>query len=257
MAIHPTALIDPRAELGDVEIGPFALVGPGVTLADGVVLEAHAVVVRDTTLGPRCRVGTQAVLGGDPQDATGEGTRLEVGADNVFREHVTIHRGAAARDGVTRIGDSNHFMTGAHVGHGCHIGSGCTLASSTTVSAEATVGDGAALGSLVGIHPQVRIGRLSLVGLGAMCAQDVPPFTLAQGDRARLFGLNVTGLRQAGLADTVSSALKTAWRTLWSGLPLRAAIARVREEQEAVDEVEELLRFLEESRRGICRAAHR
>lgn len=257
MAVHPSAVIEDGAELGEVEVGPFALVGAGAKLADGVVLEAHAVVLGGTTVGPRTRVGTHAVLGGAPQDVrgVGQGTRLEIGADNVFRELTTVHRGAT---GLTRIGDGNLFMASSHVAHDVTVGSGCTLSTGATLSAHVSLDDGVILGSMVGVHPQVRVGRLAMLGLGAMCAQDVPPFSLAQGDRARLFGLHVTGLKRAGFDEDVMTALKQAWRTLFtSGLPLRAAMGRVREDQGDQAEVAELLDFLERSERGICRAAGR
>ncbi|MBW1878827.1 MAG: acyl-ACP--UDP-N-acetylglucosamine O-acyltransferase [Deltaproteobacteria bacterium] len=257
-SIHPTAVVDSKAEIGEVEIGPYAVVGPGVRLADGVVLEPHTVVMGLTHIGPRTRVCTHASLGGPPQDRKHDDrmTALEIGADNVFREFTTAHCGSSSGGGVTVIGDRNYFMANSHVAHDCRVGSDCVLSNSAAVAGHVVIGDGVVLAGLVGVHQHVRIGRLAMVGGGAMCAQDIPPFTLAQGDRARLFGLNVTGLRRAGIDRAVASALKGAWRTLFvSGLPIRTAIARVREEQEDVPEVAELVAFLEASTRGVCRAA--
>lgn len=257
MSIHPTAVVHEGAEIGDVEIGPYAVIGGGVTLADGVQVAAHSVVQGRTTVGSGTQIGPHAVLGGPPQDRKHDGspTRLVIGERNVFREFSSAHRGSSSDRGLTRIGDDNYFMANSHVAHDCEVGSDCMFANSAAIGGHVTVGDGVVLGGLVGVHQFARIGDLAMVGGGAMCAQDVPPFTLAQGDRARLFGLNVTGLRRAGFDSDQISALKSAWRTLFvSGLPARAAIARVRDESDR-PEVLQLVDFLERSERGVCRPA--
>ncbi len=256
--IHSTAIIDPRAELGDVVVGPYAVVEAGVTLADGVVLGAHAVVHGPTSIGAGTQIGPHAVLGGAPQDRKHDGspTRLVVGERNVFREFTTAHRGTSGGRGVTTIGDDNYFMANSHVAHDCAVGSGCMFANSSAIGGHVTIEDGVVLGGLVGVHQHGRIGRLAMVGGGGMCAQDVPPFTLAQGDRAKLFGLNVLGLRRAGFDLEVVGALKGAWRILFvSDLSVRHALARVRDELGGVAVVEELCAFIEASERGVCRAA--
>lgn len=259
MPIHPTASIDPRAELGaDVNIGPFAVVGADVVIGDACDIGAHAVILGPTTLGPRNRLSPHVVLGDGPQDAKHDGspTRLEVGADNVFREFVTAHRGSRGGRGVTTIGDRNFFMAQSHIAHDCLVGSECTFANSAAIAGHVQVGDNVVIGGLAGVHQFARIGRLAMIGAGAMCAQDVPPFTLAQGDRSRLFGLNIVGLRRKGLTIDAVTALKSAWRTLFvGGGAIRASMARVRDELGDVPEVAELLAFLESTRRGVCRAA--
>ena len=251
--------IDKRAELADnVDVGPFAVIGPGVILHEGVVVGPHAVVLGPTEVGARTHVGAHAVLGGEPQDLKHDGsaTRLVIGADNVFREFVTAHRGSSGGRGITRIGDKNYFMANSHVAHDCIVGNGVTFANSAAIGGHSEVGDGAVLGGLAGLHQHARIGRLAMVGGGAMCTQDVPPFTLAQGDRARLFGLNVVGMKRAGLDAEAIAALRQAWRTLFvSGSTIRAVIGRVKDELGHVAEVRELLGFLESSTRGVCRAA--
>jgi len=258
MSVHKTASVDKAAELGDVQIGPFAVIGAGVKLADGVVVGAHAVVHGNTTIGARTRIDAHAVLGGNPQDRKHDldaDTRLEVGADNVFREFSTAHRGSSVGTGLTRIGDGNYFMASSHVAHDCAVGSGCMFANSAAIAGHVQVGDGAILGGLSAVHQYSRIGRLSMVGGGAMCAQDVPPFSIAQGDRARLYGLNITGLRRGGVDSDIIAVLKDAWRTLFvSELPRRTTISRVREQYGQIDEVVELLTFLQTSERGVCRA---
>lgn len=257
--IHPTAIVDPGAELAeDVVVGPFAVVGPGVSLAEGVEVGAHSVLTGAMTVGPRTRIYPHAALGGDAQDRkySGEDSRLEIGADNVFREFSTANRGTAHGDGVTRIGDGNLFMAYSHVAHDCRVGDGCVLANSVALAGHVTVQDGAVLGGLVGVHQFSRIGRCAMVGGGAMVAQDVPPFTIAQGDRARIYGLNIVGLRRNGFDLDVITALKGAYRELFhQGLPLRIALEQVREVYVDVPEVQELVAFMEGSTRGVCRSA--
>lgn len=258
MGVHKTAVVDKKAELGDVEVGPFAVIGAGVVLHDGVVVGPHAVIEGPTTIGKRTRVGAHVVLGGAPQDAKHDGspTRLEIGEDNDFREFSTAHRGSSGGRGITRIGARNFFMCNSHVAHDCIVGSDNTFANSAAIAGHVTVGDKIVFGGLAGVHQHARIGRLAMVGGGAMCAQDVPPFTLAQGDRARLFGLNVVGLKRAGLPSDTVSALKAAWRTLFvAGLPMRVAMGQVREQFGSIAEVVELVEFLESTTRGVCRAA--
>ena len=258
MAIHKTAIVDSSAELGDVEIGPYAVVGPGVQLRDGVVLDAHAIVHGATVLGEGCRVHSFACLGGDPQDLKyeGEKSRLVVGRENRFREYVTVSRGTGSGDALTRIGDHNLFMASSHVGHDCQIGSHCVFANSVALAGHVEVQDHAVLGGLAGVHQNGRIGRHAMLGAGAMAAQDVPPFTIAQGDRARLFGLNIIGLRRGGFDDDMMTGLREAYRELFGkGVPLRIALERVRETLGSQEEVAEMVRFIEHSRRGICRAA--
>jgi len=257
MGIHPTAVVDPAAELGDAEIGPFAVIGPEVRLADGVVVMAHAVVIGPTTIGAGTRIHPHATVGGDPQDLKYRGERscLEVGRDNVIREYVTINRGTEVGGGVTRIGDSNLFMANSHIAHDCQVGSHCVFANSVAIAGHAEIQDRSVLGGLVGVHQHTRIGRCAMVGAGAMASLDVPPFTIAHGDRARLYGLNIIGLKRAGFDSETISLLRNAYRDLFGGTaPLRMAAERLRERYEA-EEVHELARFIEASVRGVCRSA--
>ena len=258
MSVHETASIDKGAVIGDVQIGPFAVIGAGVELADGVVVGPHAVVHGNTSVGEGTRIDAHAVLGGDPQDKKhelGAPTKLVIGANNVFREFATAHRGSSASTGLTTIGDDNYFMASSHVAHDCVVGSGCMFANSAAIAGHVKVGDGVILGGLSAVHQYSRIGRLAMVGGGAMCAQDVPPFSIAQGDRARLYGLNITGLRRGGIGSDSIAILKDVWRNLFvSDLPRRTAMSRVREQHGQLDLVVELLTFLETSERGVCRA---
>ena len=147
-------------------------------------------------------------------------------------------------------------MANSHVAHDAQVGSDCVFANSAAVAGHSQVGDGAMLSGLCALHQSGRIGRLALVGGGAMCAQDVPPFTIAQGDRAKLFGLNVMGLRRAGIQSETITHLKSAWRLLFtSGLSMRVAMNRTLEQFGTTDEVRELIEFVNASQRGVCRAA--
>ncbi|HJN75816.1 MAG TPA: acyl-ACP--UDP-N-acetylglucosamine O-acyltransferase [Myxococcota bacterium] len=258
MAIHPTAIVDPAAELGDVEVGPYAVIGPEVKLADGVAVGAHAVLEGPTSIGAGTRIHPFACVGGPPQDLKygGERTTLEIGQGNIIREYATIHRGTVAGGAITRVGNHNLFMASSHVAHDCTVGDHCVFANSVAIGGHVVVQDRAVLGGLAGVHQYARIGRCAMVGAGAMVALDVPPFTIAQGDRARLFGLNIIGLRRAGYDIGVITRLRQAYRELFGGTaPLRIAAERVRETWADDLQVVELASFVENSGRGVCRAA--
>lgn len=259
MAIHPLALVDPKAELGnDVEVEAFAIVRAGVILGDGVRIGPHAVVTGPTTIGAGTRIFPFASIGEEAQDLKyrGELTQLIIGERNIFRENVTVNRGTAGGGGVTRIGSENLFMAGSHVAHDCTVGNHCVFANCAAIAGHVTVHDRAILGGFAGVHQHSRVGRCAMVGAAAMAAQDVPPFTIAQGDRARMFGLNIVGLRRAGFRLEVLQALKAAYREIFhQGMPMRIALEQVREVYADVPEVIELVDFCESSQRGICRSA--
>jgi len=257
MSIHPTAIIDETAHIDDnVSIGPYVVVGPNVQIASGVKIGAHAIVSGPTQIGQDCQIFPHAVIGGDAQDKKfkGEEAFLKIGQRNTFREFATINRGTAG--GSTVIGDDNLFMAYTHVAHDAVIGNHCVFANSANIAGHVRIEDNVVLGGLVGVHQYCRIGRCAMVGGGGMAAQDVPPFTIGQGDRARLFGLNIVGLRRNGFSLDVVNALKGAYRELFhQGLPLRIALEQVREVYAEVPEVMELVTFIEASTRGICRSA--
>lgn len=221
--VHAAAVVDPRAELAaDVDIGPYAIVGPGVVLAHGCVLHAHAVVRGHTMLGPGNVVHPFAVIGGEPQAkrrAAGPAL-LRIGANNVFREHVTVHGGAEG--GATVIGSDNLFMVGAHVAHDAQVGSQAVLANATQLAGHAVVEDWVTFGGLSGVAQHVRVGESAFVAAAAACERDVPPFTVVQGDRARVRGVNVVGLRRRGVPEESIDALKRAVRRLWTAGSTRA-----------------------------------
>ena len=255
--IHPTAVVDPAAKLADdVEVGPLSFVGPGVELGPGVVVGNQVSIAGLTRVGARTRIHPFAALGGDPQDKTfaGERTRLEIGADNVIREGATIHVGTPRGGGCTRIGDDNLIMNGAHVAHDCQVGSHVIVASFVGLAGHVVVEDHAVLGAYTGVHQFARVGESVMTAANSMLSQDAPPFAMVAGDRARVVGLNVVGVRRRGLSEEAQRALKRAFHLLFaSKLRLEAALARVRGELPDVPEVERLVRFLKTSTRGFCR----
>jgi UDP-N-acetylglucosamine acyltransferase len=255
--IHPTAVVDPAAKLADdVEVGPLSYVGPGVELGPGVVVANQVSIVGLTRVGARTRIHPFAALGGDPQDKSfaGERTRLEIGSDNVIREGATLHVGTPHGGGCTRIGDDNLIMNGAHVAHDCQVGSHVIVASFVGLAGHVVVEDHAVLGAYTGVHQFARVGESVMTAANSMLSLDAPPFAMVAGDRARVAGLNVVGLRRRGLAGEPVRALKHAFHLLFaSKLRLETALARVREELPDAPEVARLVRFLETSTRGFCR----
>jgi UDP-N-acetylglucosamine acyltransferase len=216
--VHPTAVVDRGAELaGDVEVGPFSVVGAGVRIGEGTKLLSHVVVSGRTTIGRANVLHPFAVVGGEAQVRKGtapEGARpaLEIGDENVVREHVTIHTSTGARP--TTIGSHNLLMAGSHVAHDVVLGSRCVLANGVQLAGFVVVEDWVNFGGLAAVAQFVRIGESAFVAGGAMCERDVPPFVIVQGDRARVRALNVVGLERRGVpAESI--------------LKLRRAFARV------------------------------
>ncbi|MDD5655892.1 MAG: acyl-ACP--UDP-N-acetylglucosamine O-acyltransferase [Elusimicrobia bacterium] len=248
--IHPGAHIDPTADIGPgCVIGPETVIGPGCRVGPHCVIE-HAVLGRDNRLVASAFVGTP------PQDLkyAGEPTRVVMGDRNTLREGVTIHRGTTAT-AETRIGSGGLFMAFSHVAHDCRVGDDVILANATGLAGHVTVGDRAVISALVGVHQFVRVGRLSMTSAGSMIGKDILPFCLAQGDRASLRGLNLVGLRRAGLAPAAIRALRNAYRTLFlRGLRLEEAVKTLRAAP-STPEVAELLDFIASAKRGILRGA--
>jgi UDP-N-acetylglucosamine acyltransferase len=255
--IHPTAIVDPSAQIGvEVEIGPFVVIGPEVQLGDRCYVGPHS-VVEYATVGEECRFLPHSFVGTEPQDLKykGEKTRVEMGARTTVRECATIHRGTAAA-GVTKVGSNCLVMAYAHIAHDCVLADGVILANGATLAGHVEAGPGAFFGGLCAIHQFVRVGTGAMIGGGAMVAQDVIPFGLAQGDRAKIMGLNVVGLRRRGLSREVLSSLKGAYRTLFnSGVGVAEAIAKI-EQGPRSPELDMFLSFLRGvSARGLCRPA--
>ena len=255
--IHPTALVDPGAVIGaGVEIGAFAVIGSQVHLGDRVRVEHHASVLGPSAVGADTHIFPFASIGSAPQDLTykGEPTRLEIGERNVFREFVTINRGTTKGGGVTRIGDDCFFMAYAHVAHDSTIGSHVIMANCAALAGHIRIDDHAILGGLVAVHQWARVGRLAMIGGVSGVALDVPPFCIASGERAKLYGLNVVGLKRHGFSEARIADIKKAYRLLFrEGLPLKAAIEAVESELPGSADAAELLEFIRTTKRGITR----
>ncbi len=255
--IHPTAIVDPKARLADdVVIGPYSCVGPSVELGSKVRLAAHVIVTGCTRIGARTQIFPFACIGEAPQDKTfsGEATSLVIGADNVIREHVTIHVGTPSGGACTRVGDDNLIMNGTHIAHDCCIGSHTILASFSGLAGHVTVEDYAVLGAYTGVHQFTKIGESVMAAANAKIGQDVAPFGMVMGDRARLVGLNTVGLKRRGFDAEKRTALKRAYHILfYAKLMLGPAIAQVRQELGDIPEIERLVAFVESSERGVCR----
>lgn len=255
--IHSSAVIHPNAQLEEeVEIGPFSVVGDNVKIARGSRIGAHVVIPGYTRIGENCQIFSFASVGEIPQDLKyqGEESWLIVGDNNIIREFVTIHRGTALGSGRTVIGNNNFLMDYVHVAHDCHIGNNVILANGATLAGHIEIGDHAIIGGLSAIHQFVRIGAYAFIGGASGIPQDVVPYVSAVGNRARLFGLNLVGLKRHNFSDETIRALKRAYRLLFrSGLRLQEAVARIEEEVGKTPEVAHLLDFIRKSQRGILR----
>jgi UDP-N-acetylglucosamine acyltransferase len=255
--LHPTATVEKGALIADdVEVGAYAYVASDVELSRGVRIGHHAAVVGRTLIGARSEIFPFACVGGEPQDKAfqGEATRLEVGEENVIREHVTIHVGTPRGGGCTRIGDDNLIMNTAHIAHDCQIGSHCIIASYCGLAGHVTVEDHAVLGAYTGVHQFARIGESVMAASNAKLSQDAPPFAIVAGDRARLIGVNSIGPKRRDYEPEITRAIKHAFHLLFhSRLRLEEGMARTLVEVGHVPEVQRLLSFLEKSERGFCR----
>jgi len=257
--IHPTSLVDPAAKLGEgVRIGPFCTVGADVVLGDGVSLMSHVTVDGHTRLGEKVTVFPFATIGLAPQHLgyRGEHTRTEIGARTVIREHVTIHRGTPIGVGTTRVGDDCLLMCVTHVAHDCQVGDRVIMANNAVLGGHVTVGEGAMVGGAAAVHQWVRIGRLAMVGGASAVGDDVIPFGSITGNRARLAGLNVIGLRRRGIDRAQIHRVRAAFRLLFhddtATFELRLAEARERFSGDAL--VDELLAFIDGgAHRKLCR----
>lgn len=251
MRAHPTAIIEDGAEIGDAEIGPFCHIGAGVKIHDGAVLKSHVVVVGPTEIGARTEVYPFCVLGEPPQHlgCKGDGARLVIGADNIIREHVTMHRGTVAGGALTSVGDGGFFMVGSHIAHDCHVGDKVILANGAAVGGHVHIGDQAFLGGMCAIHQHCRIGDHAFVGGCAAVTSDIIPFASAIGNHAHLVGLNVVGLKRRGFSRASIHDLRAAYRMLFLGEGVfKERLEAVREKFSASAEVSRVIGFIDEGK---------
>ena len=255
--IHPSAVVAPGAELDHrVQVGPYAVIGPQVRIGRDSSIGPHSVIEGRTTIGRENTIFQFASIGAIPQDKKyqGEDSSLTIGDRNTIREFATLNIGTTGGGMVTQVGNDNLFMVYSHVGHDCQIGNNVILANCATLAGHVILEDYVGVGGLVAIHQFTRIGESAYLGGGAMVSLDVPPYCVAQGDRARLFGLNLIGLKRRGFGEEQLSALKKAYRTFFAeGLTLKEATDRTRQEQAASPQAVHLAEFIASSQRGICR----
>ncbi len=255
--IHITALVDPRAELDlDVEVGPYSIIGPKVKIGKGTRIKSHVVVEGNTTIGEGNHIFQFATIGSVPQDLKykGEESQLIIGSYNVIREFASLNPGTSGGGMMTRIGDRNLMMMYCHIAHDCIIGSHSVIANGATLGGHVIIEDYVIAGGLVGVHQFVRVGTGSILGAGSMVSKDIPPYCNATGDRVRLRGLNLEGLRRRGFSRDRIDALKKAYRIIFqSGLRTKEALQKARTEIPQTREVGHMIRFIESSERGVCR----
>lgn len=255
--IHKTAIIDPKAAIDEgVSIGPFCIVGEGARIKKGTKLISNVIIEGNTEIGEGCQVYPFASIGLPPQDLKykGEKTGVKIGANNIIREYATIHRASVGGTGVTEIGNNNFLMAYVHIAHDCKIGSNIAMANLATLAGHVVVEDFAFIGGIVAIHQFTRIGAYAMVGGFSGVGQDIPPYTMASGPRAKLFGLNSVGLKRHGFSDSTINELKKAYKILFrEKLTLKEALKKVQKDFPDSKEIKYLVEFIEKNKRGICR----
>jgi UDP-N-acetylglucosamine acyltransferase len=256
--IHPTAVVAPSAVIGQgTEVGPYAIIEDHVILGERNKIWAHAFIARDTQMGDENEVHPGATIGHVPQDlkydpATKSGTRI--GHRNVFREHSSVHK--ATKEGTyTTIGDDSLFMVNSHVAHDCLVGNKVVLVNNACLTGHTEMGDGAIMSAMTGIHQFCRIGRLAMMSALSGTNKDLPPFMTFGGRPAACLGLNLVGMRRAGIDRAKRSEIKQAYKWIYrEGLLLNEALDRIEAELKCA-ETKELVEFIRSSKRGICLGA--
>ena len=254
---HPTAIIDPRAQLAeDVSIDAYAVIGAEVEIGAGSTVGSHTTIEGPTRIGRGNRIGSHAAIGGDPQDKKyqGERTELIIGDGNTIREFVTLNRGTGDGGGTTRIGDDNWIMAYVHVAHDCIVGNHIVLANNSTLAGHVEIGDHVVLGGFSGVHQFCKVGAHAFAAMYAAINRDVPPFVYAAGQFAVPRGVNAEGLKRRGFSAERIAAIKRAYRTLYmSGKTLNEARAELQEQAVASEDVRALVEFMDRSERALVR----
>jgi len=257
MRIHPTASVSKNAKLADsVVVGANSIIADNVAIGAGTKIGAFCLIEGNTTIGKDCEIFTGAVIGSRPQDLKfkGEKTFLEIGDNNIIREYCTFNPGTG-EGGKTVVGNNNLFMAYSHVAHDCMVGSGCVIANNGTLAGHVTIEDKAVIGGLVAIHQFVRIGMLSIIGGCSKVVQDIPPFSTCDGHPARIYGLNLIGLRRSDISKDSIHQLNHAFKVLFdSGLSIKHALEALGKEAKLYDEVAYLIDFVKNSQRGLTRS---
>jgi len=256
MNIHPTAIVDPKAELGkDISIGPYTIINEGALIGDNVQIGSNVLIDTGTIIGKNCRIHHGAVLGTPPQDLKfgGEKTFLEIGENTVIREYATLNRGTKHRGKVT-VGSNCFIMIYAHIAHDCIVGNNVILANSVNLAGHVTIEDYAIIGGVVPVHQFTKIGAHSIIGGGFRVPKDVPPYILAGGYPLRYMGLNIIGLKRRNFPENTLLTLRKACRILFqSKYNTTQAVEKIKSEIEPIPEIQHLLEFIEKSERGIIK----
>jgi UDP-N-acetylglucosamine acyltransferase len=261
--IHPSAIVDPSAIIGEgTKVGPYSIIGPNVVLGRDNVVGPHVVIDGHTKIGDSNQFYQFSSVGAAPQDLKyrGEASELIIGNRNIIRECVTLQPGTTGGGMVTKIGDQNLFMANTHVGHDTFVGNRCVFANSAALAGHVVVGDGVIVGGLSGIHQFVRLGDVAMIGAGAMVSQDVPPYFMAQGDRAKIHGINRVGLERNGGTREDFAAVRSLYRAVFTpptgrGAPrmtFKERLAAAKEQVAGNARAAQVIGFLESSERGIC-----
>ena len=255
--IHPTAIIDPTAELAeDVSIGPYSIVGPGVQIDAGTVVGSHVVIKGPTFIGKDNRIFQFSSVGEDTQDMKyrGEPTRLEVGDRNIIREYCTIHRGTVQDKSITQVGSDNLLMAYTHVAHDCVVGDHVIMANAASIAGHVQVESHAILGGFTLVHQFCKIGQYSFSAMGSILSRDIPPYVLVGGQPTKPHGINAVGLERQGFSQDAIRQIKKAYKIVYkSGLKLEASIEALEEMAEETPEVDCLVTFLKQTQRSILR----
>src|SRR5437868_10256520 len=254
--IHPTAIVDAKAEIGPRNvIGPYCIIGPDVVLGSDCWLQHHVTLCGPMQTGAGNKFYAYCSIGQQTQDLKyrGEPTYLEIGRDNTFREFVTVNRSTTS-EGKTRIADRGNYLSYSHIGHDCTVGNEVVFSNNGTLAGHVHVGDNAVMGGLTAVHQFCRIGRFAITGGCSKIVQDVPPFMIADGNPAKVRGINVVGLERKGVSAQTIKLIKEAFRIIYrSKHNTRQALDAIRNELPLTDEISLIIDFIETSERGIIR----
>ncbi len=255
--IHPTAIVDPSAEIdSNVKIGPFSIIKSDVCIGSGTEIGPYATIDQYVTIGSDCQIFQYSSIGAAPQDLkfTGEKSYLKIGRGTIIREFATINRGTELGGGYTEVGENNYLMAYTHIAHDCRTGKNVVLANNATLGGHVILGNNVTLGGLVAVHQFAQIGDYAYIGGKSAVVKDIPPYVIAAGDRASLHGLNNVGLKRNNFSKSSIAAIKKAYRIVFRiGLTTKQAMERVKAEVEQIPEVKNFMDFIKNSSRGITR----
>lgn len=257
MQIHPSAVVSKKAKIGkDVIVGPFTVISDNVVIGADTKIGSHCVIEGNTTIGKNCEIFSGAVIGSRPQDLKfkDEKVFLEIGNHNIIREYCTLNPGTA-EGSKTIVGDNNLLMAYSHIAHDCKVGNGCILANNCTLAGHVTIEDKVVIGGIVAIHQFVKVGMLSITGGCSKIVQDIPPFSTCDGHPARVYGLNLIGLRRKGISNAAIKKIDQAFKIMFnSGISVKHAIEKIEKEFELTEEIAYLVNFAKNSERGLTRS---